>query len=64
MGLAAIAAVRAAGVRGHKKSGCGGQPGCHTPTMTGDGFLGTHNNGDDLGLILGMVYGIGVCHIP
>ena len=47
---------------GHQKSGCGILPGCHTPTMTGDGFLGTHNTGDDLGLILVMVYGIGVCH--
>ena len=36
-----------------------GNPGCHKPTMTGDGWNPTHKNGDDLG----MAYEIWVYHI-
>ena len=36
-----------------------GNPGCHKPTMTGDGWNPTHRNGDDLG----MAYEIWVYHI-
>ena len=32
-----------------------GNPGCHKPTMTGDGKHTTHKNGDDLGTVY-MVY--------
>ena len=37
-----------------------GNPGCHKPTMTGDGWNPTHRNGDDLG----MVYGVGFTTLP
>jgi hypothetical protein len=31
-------------------------PGCHKPTMTGDGVHTTHKNGDDLGMFSYWVY--------